>query len=324
MKIKLLILSLLIRFFSFGQVPDTETFDLDTVVSIVNPTTSDLVDAFNDTIADYMNRTYYANYFAAFGNKLNLLMFRDYGPHNADTGDSLFCVEYGLLYNYFAIMDSRKISSSDDWVIPTYTSGTTIEKVSTLVTYLGGSSVAGGAMKDTGFVYWQSPNSGATNSTGFNARGAATRSKTTGFTGNFMQQMYFFTRDLNSTPTGNLDNAIMYVLNYTNSSIYPQQNSEYCTYSVRLVYKGVGTPTEYVGNDGHVYRVVTIGTQTWLADNLMETKFRNGDIIPWYGANPSNYFTNAEWSILTTAGVCAYNNDENLVNCDSTFSFPAY
>lgn len=40
---------------------------------------------------------------------------------------------------------------------------------STLQTYLGGSTVAGGKMKVTGTDYWNTPNTGADNSSGFSA-----------------------------------------------------------------------------------------------------------------------------------------------------------
>ena len=65
----------------------------------------------------------------------------------------------------------------------------------------------------------------------------------------------------------------------------------------------------YTGNDGKVYRTVKIGTQVWLADNLAETKYRNGDTIP-------EVTDNAAWAALTTGALCAYNNDWSNVLID--------
>ena len=59
-------------------VPNTETFDLETVINVVNPTSDDLTDCFADAVSSKFNATYKAQYYAAAGNKNNLLMFRDY------------------------------------------------------------------------------------------------------------------------------------------------------------------------------------------------------------------------------------------------------
>ena len=73
---------------------------------------------------------------------------------------------YGKLYNHFAVMDSRGLCPTG-WHVPT--DGEWI----ILDTFLGGSSVAGGALKSTATQPtpggWNSPNTGATNSSGFAA-----------------------------------------------------------------------------------------------------------------------------------------------------------
>lgn len=228
--------------------------------------------------------------------------------HNKISG---FTVKYGALYNWYAATDSRKITSSDDWVVTTY------PQTDTLTTYLGGNTVSGGKLKETGLTYWDSPNSGATNEVGFNARGAGKRIGTTGAFSSIKAEETTWTSTIFDLNNGR-ESRLAFSNNTT--SITNATEIKSSGLPIRLIYVGAGTPTEYVGNDGKKYRVVTIGTQTWLADNLCETKFRNGDVIPWYGANPANYFTNAEWAALTTAGMCAYNND--LSNVAVPFSFP--
>jgi uncharacterized protein (TIGR02145 family) len=74
---------------------------------------------------------------------------------------------YGSLYNFYAIDDDRGICP-ESWHVPT------IDEWYELVNYLGGSGIAGGKMKATGIIgegdgLWYSPNSGATNESGFTA-----------------------------------------------------------------------------------------------------------------------------------------------------------
>jgi len=67
---------------------------------------------------------------------------------------------YGRLYNWHAINDSRNIALSG-WHVPTD------DEWQTLVDYLGGNAVAGGKMKEGGILHWKSPNTDATNESGF-------------------------------------------------------------------------------------------------------------------------------------------------------------
>ena len=80
---------------------------------------------------------------------------------------------YGKLYNHYAVMDNRGLCPTG-WHVPTDGEWTTLEN------HLGGWSVAGGALKSTATQPtpggWLSPNTGATNSSGFSAGPGGVRS----------------------------------------------------------------------------------------------------------------------------------------------------
>jgi len=78
-----------------------------------------------------------------------------------DNNDDTYKDTYGPLYNWHAVGTGKLAPKG--WHIATF------EEWTTLILYLGGDSLAGGKMKETGTVHWMSPNIGANNSSGFTA-----------------------------------------------------------------------------------------------------------------------------------------------------------
>jgi uncharacterized protein (TIGR02145 family) len=69
---------------------------------------------------------------------------------------------YGRLYTWYVGTDSRNVCPAG-WHV------STDAEWLTLTNFLGGSSIAGGQLKEVGLTHWISPNTGATNETGFTA-----------------------------------------------------------------------------------------------------------------------------------------------------------
>jgi uncharacterized protein (TIGR02145 family) len=74
---------------------------------------------------------------------------------------------YGALYNWYAV-NSGKLAPAG-WHVATQ------EEWTTLINYLGGEEKAGGRMKESGLVHWYSPNTDASNISGFSARAGGGR-----------------------------------------------------------------------------------------------------------------------------------------------------
>ena len=73
--------------------------------------------------------------------------------------DSTYKNIYGALYNWDAVNTIKLCPQG--WHVPSDAEWTVLE------TYLGGRSVAGGKMKETGNNHWKGLNRGATNESGF-------------------------------------------------------------------------------------------------------------------------------------------------------------
>jgi uncharacterized protein (TIGR02145 family) len=75
--------------------------------------------------------------------------------------ESTYKDTYGALYNCHAVERGKLCPLG--WHVPT------MEEWAVLTDYLGGSGIAGGPLKEEGTAHWNSPNTGATNTTGFTA-----------------------------------------------------------------------------------------------------------------------------------------------------------
>jgi len=88
------------------------------------------------------------------------------------------CATYGGLYQWNEMMQYVTAGSTqgicpDGWHLPSD------GELTTLTSFLGGISIAGGKMKETGVIHWESPNTGATNSSGFTALPGGVRNRST-------------------------------------------------------------------------------------------------------------------------------------------------
>jgi uncharacterized protein (TIGR02145 family) len=89
---------------------------------------------------------------------------------------------YGKSYNWYTTLGDTLCPTG--WGVPTDAEWTT------LTTYLGGESVAGGKMKTIGTAYWESPNTGAINLSGFSALPGGVRNSDGSF--NYFRNYAFF------------------------------------------------------------------------------------------------------------------------------------
>ena len=200
-------------------------------------------------------------------------------------------IKYGLLYNWYAATDARLITSAG-WNIPTKA------EYLTLINYVKGAGTntdAANALKEIGTTYWDTSN--GLNTFGFNLKGSGMRYffLLSGF-GNIKSNTALHSTDtiVDFTPCG------LYVLDnhgmFTGLQWQPTTGYDERIFGLPLrAIKGSTTLTHgqtgtYTGNDGKVYRTICIGTQEWLADNLCETKYRNGDTIP-------EVTNNAAWAV---------------------------
>jgi len=138
------------------------------------------------------------------------------------------CDVYGGLYQwpeamqYVTTQGVQGICPSG-WHLPTDAEWTT------LTTFLGGESVAGGKMKEAGTLHWASPNTGATNESGFTALPGGDRSSNGSFY-DLTYYAYFWSSSEYSSSY-----AWYRYLYYDNDDVYRGYGSKTYGFSVRCV-----------------------------------------------------------------------------------------
>ncbi len=137
----------------------------------------------------------------------------DNTPSNSET--------YGKLYNWHAVNTGKLCPTG--WHVPSDAEWTE------LTDYLGGTSDAGGKLKETGTTHWNSPNTGATNETGFTALPGGYRD----LDGTFHDFGYY--GHWWSAPEGNAVNAWTRAMIYNYSDVLRGSNDMELGFSVRCL-----------------------------------------------------------------------------------------
>jgi uncharacterized protein (TIGR02145 family) len=131
-------------------------------------------------------------------------------------------VTYGALYNWYTVNTGKlcpkgwRVPNDDEWT--------------SLTSYLGGSSVAGGKMKEIGTIHWFSPNTGADNSSGFSGLPGGQRQISGTFLSNIGLSGNFWSATVAGSPL-----VWSLVLDYYTADAYRQSTGMANGYSVRCI-----------------------------------------------------------------------------------------
>lgn len=150
--------------------------------------------------------------------------------------DSANGAVYGKLYNWYAVAGIHDAASFSNpslrkQLAPTGYHIPTDAEWTLLTDFLGGESVAGGAMKETGTTHWFAPNTGATNSSGFTGLPGGHRTYGADATFHAIGSYGFWWSSLEYDAT----NAWGSVLHLDNGTAYWASNNKANGFSVRCL-----------------------------------------------------------------------------------------
>jgi uncharacterized protein (TIGR02145 family) len=169
----------------------------------------------------------------------------------------------------------------------------TAEEAGTIATALGGTTIAGGKMKEAGLAHWLTPNTDADNTSGFTLLPAGVRDVDGVFAMRTELGAWWVIAEFLTVAYASYDNAEL--------TINEEELDSKFGLPVRWVKDdgliGIGRVTDIDGND---YELVDIGGIVVTKTTITTEHFTDGSPIPKVPDNEA-------WAALTSPGMCYYN-----------------
>jgi uncharacterized protein (TIGR02145 family) len=199
-------------------------------------------------------------------------------------GDPTTEATYGKLYNWYAVNNTANGGiAPTGWKVPTDAEWTI------LTDYLGGTSIAGGKMKEEGLCHWDAPNTDATNTSLFTALPGGNRNDVGNYNNIGNVGNWWSSTEL----TANTSYAWFRTVNNGAGGAYRVINLKNYGYSLRFIQD---LCPDCVAHDIDIYG------QIWTGCNLNVTTYSDGITVIPEVTDP------AVWATLTTGAWCWYNN----------------
>jgi uncharacterized protein (TIGR02145 family) len=209
---------------------------------------------------------------------------------------------YGGIYNWYAAtynIGGASIAPAG-WHVPTQT------ELNALITAIGGNTLGGAKLRETGIVHWDSPNDTATNEYGFNGIGGGMRNWGDGTFESIKSLGGYWVSTENPYQSGSYEALVLlsfsdYLSNGESTFYEPHSGM-----SIRLIKDDSSNPGTLTDIDGNVYDCVTIGSQVWTASNLKVEHYNDSTAIPIITDG-------SEWTADAAGAMCYYDNEPTIV-----------
>jgi len=179
-------------------------------------------------------------------------------------GENNSYIEFGRLYNWYAVTDPRGIAPTG-WHVPS------ISDWQTLFDYTQGICVK---YQEVGFTHWDSRNTLATNEYNLNVYGSGEYVAETNIFRSILYMAFFLTSD-----NENEDTTYVFDMTAGGNGIGRYYNSKRNGASLRLIKDNDILGSGFTDTDGNIYTEVKIGSQVWIQQNYSGNHYTNGDLI---------------------------------------------